>query len=57
MNKEGLQKITYGLYLINTKNSGCIINTLMQITNDKIAVTINKENYTNKMLKNIKNSI
>lgn len=51
MNKEGLQKITYGLYLINTKNSGCIINTLMQITNDKIAVTINKENYTNKMLK------
>ena len=51
MNKEGLQKITYGLYLINTKNSGCIINTLMQITNDKIAVTINKENYINKMLK------
>ena len=51
MNKEGLQKITYGVYLINTINSGCTINTLTQITNDKIAVTLNKDNYTNQMLK------
>lgn len=48
---QGLRKISYGLYLINTLNSGCIINTLAQITSNKIIVSINKENYTNQMLK------
>ena len=51
MNKEGLKKISYGVYIVNTVNSGCVINTLNQVTNDKITVTINKDNYTNKMLK------
>ncbi len=51
MNKEGLKKLSYGIYIINTKNSGCIVNTLTQVTNDKVIVAINKENYTNKMLK------
>ena len=51
MNKEGLRKLSYGVYLINTVNSGCVVNTLTQITNDKVIVAINKDNYTNKMLK------
>ncbi len=51
MNKEGLKKLSYGIYIINTKNSGCVVNTLTQVTNDKVIVAINKENYTNKMLK------
>ncbi len=51
MNKEGLKKLSYGIYIINTKNSGCIVNTLTQVTNDKVIIAINKENYTNKMLK------
>ena len=51
MNKEGLQKISYGVYIVNTKNSGCIINTLTQVANDIIIISVNKENYTNKMLK------
>ena len=38
MNKEGLKKISYGVYIINTVNSGCVINTLNQVTNDKITV-------------------
>lgn len=51
MNKEGLRKLTYGVYIINTKNSGCVVNTLTQVTNDRVIVAINKENYTNQMLK------
>ena len=51
MKKEGLKKLSYGIYIINTKNSGCIVNTLTQVTNDKVIIAINKENYTNKMLK------
>lgn len=54
MNKEGLTKLTYGVYIINTKDSGCIVNTLTQVTNDKVIVAINKENYTNQMLKKYK---
>ena len=39
MNKEGLEKISYGIYIINTQNSGCIVNTLTRVTNDKIIAT------------------
>lgn len=51
MNKEGLRKLTYGVYIINTTNSGCIVNTLTQVTSDRVIVAINKENYTNQMIK------
>lgn len=54
MDREGLKKLSYGLYIINTQNSGCIVNTLMQVTNDKIIVAINKDNYTNQKLKEYK---
>ncbi len=57
---ETLNNISYGMYCITTKyagkNVGCIVNTVMQITaeNPKIAVSINKENYTNKAIKETK---
>lgn len=52
MNKDGLKKISYGLYLVSTKDSGCIINTVTQVTSTpKITIALNKENYTNQKLK------
>lgn len=49
--KEVLRDITYGMYLVSTKNeklSGCIINTLTQITSENplIAISLNKNNLT-----------
>ena len=47
-----LFKIGYGLYVLTTndgeKDNGCIVNAVMQITNtpNKVAVAINKQNYT-----------
>lgn len=43
--------VSYGMYLVSTKNetsSGCIINTLVQITstNPLIAISLNKNNAT-----------
>lgn len=51
MDNKGLRKLSYGVYIINTIDSGCIVNTLTQVTSDKIIVAINKENYTNQMIK------
>lgn len=48
--------ITYGLYIITAteeeKDNGCIINTLQQVTSqpNRIAVTVNKSNYTHDMI-------
>ena len=52
---KALYNITYGLYVLTAKNekyNGCIINTLMQVTSNptKISITINKDNYTTKMI-------
>lgn len=47
-----LFKIGYGLYVLTTndgeKDNGCIVNSVMQITNtpNKVAVAVNKQNYT-----------
>lgn len=53
MDKKILHEISYGMYVVTTKDSGCIINTLTQITSKDPIVTIslNKENYTNLMIK------
>ena len=57
MDTAVLNNITYGMYIVttkdNNKNVGCIINTVMQITskNPIISISLNKENYTNKALK------
>lgn len=55
-----LNNITYGMYIISTKsnnkNVGCIINTVTQITSEDpiISISLNKDNYTNKILKESK---
>lgn len=58
MNKNVLRNMTYGMYLISTwgngKATGCIANSVIQITSDPItvAVSINHKNYTNSCMKN-----
>ncbi len=57
MKKEALFKISYGLYVLTSrdeeKDNGCIINTFMQISDNPLTgiVSINKSNYTNDMVK------
>ena len=57
MSLEALNNLSYGMYIVttkqNNKNVGCFINTAMQITskNPIIAISLNKENYTNQVLK------
>ena len=51
-----LFKLGYGLYVITAndgeKDNGCIVNSVMQVTNtpNKVAVAINKQNYTHDMV-------
>lgn len=52
-----LYKMSYGLYIVSSNNgnkqSGCIVNTVFQITSEppSIAVSINKNNFTNELIK------
>ncbi len=54
---SALFNIGYGLYVVTTndgkKDNGLIVNTVTQVTNtpNKIAVTINKENYSHHIIK------
>lgn len=56
MDPEILHKISYGLYVVCSKNgkkiNGQIVNTLFQITAEppKIAISINKENLTHEYI-------
>lgn len=56
IDKQAFRNISYGMYLVTTKNSknnGCIINTLTQITSENplISISLNKNNYTNEEIK------
>ena len=58
MDKQIFKDISYGMYIVtttdkNNKNIGCVINTLTQITSNEpiIAISLNKDNYTNKIIK------
>lgn len=52
MNPKALFQISYGLYIaaskFDKKMNGCIVNTIMQVTDNpkQIAIAINKENLT-----------
>lgn len=56
MDNKVLYNIGYGLYVLTAKdgdkNNGCIINTVMQVTNTPvvIAVGVNKQNFTHDMI-------
>jgi len=60
MNFDFLRDITYGMYIVSTsyndKLVGCVVNTVTQITSNNpiISVSINKNNYTNEILKKSK---
>jgi len=56
-NLNALFNIGYGLYVVTsndgTKDNGLIVNTISQVTNtpNRIAVTINKQNYSHHVIK------
>ena len=58
MNNEILKSISYGVYVVSTlnneKTTGCIANSIMQVTQDTIAVSINHNNFTNECIKKSK---
>ncbi len=53
---EAMFKISYGLFVLSAKegekDNGCIINTVMQVTDSpkRIAIAVNKGNYTHDMI-------
>ena len=53
-----LNNLSYGVYVVSTpngaKSTGCIANSLMQITYDTIAVSIHHKNYTNECINKYK---
>lgn len=59
-NTKVLQDISYGMYIVTTKynekKAGCIINTLTQVTSENpvISINLNKNNYTNQVIKESK---
>lgn len=49
-----IRKITQGMYVLTTKNGGCIVDAVSQISfgkNPLISVAVMKNNYTNQLLK------
>ncbi len=56
MNKNALYNIACGLFVLTasdgSKQNGCIINTVMQVTSSpvKISITVNKSNFTTDMI-------
>ena len=60
MDLNVLRNLSYGMYVISTslnnELAGCVVNTVVQITssNPIIAVSVNKNNYTNTILKQSK---
>ena len=56
MDKNIFRDVSYGMYVVTTKNAGCIINTMTQITSENpiISISLNKNNYTNEQIKNEK---
>ena len=56
MNKKAMHKLSYGLYIVTTKDgekaNGCIVNTAIQAasTPNQLCICINKANYTHDMV-------
>ncbi len=52
-NKKITRKISQGMYVLTTKNGGCIVDAVSQISmgdNPLISVAVMKKNYTNELL-------
>lgn len=53
-NKKITRNISAGMYVLSTYESGCMVDTVMQISAGDpvlISVAVNKDNYTNEMIK------
>ena len=53
-NDKITRKITQGMYVLTTRNGGCIVDSVSQVSggeNPLIAVSVMKKNYTNELLK------
>ena len=53
-NKKITRKISQGMYVLTTKNGGCIVDAVSQISmgdNPLIAVAVMKSSYTNELMK------
>lgn len=56
MDKKALYKLTYGLFILTSKQgekeNGCIINTAAQVTSEpnRISIAVNKSNFTHDMV-------
>jgi flavin reductase (DIM6/NTAB) family NADH-FMN oxidoreductase RutF/rubredoxin len=57
MSDNPMHRLTYGLFVLTARHrdkaNGCIINTGIQVANtpDRIAIAVNKANYTHDMIK------
>lgn len=55
MNKDILRNISYGVYVVSVfdgeKSTGCVVNSIMQVSSDTIALSVNHQNYTHDCLK------
>ena len=58
MNEQVLRKLSYGVYVVSsydeTKPTGCIANSIIQVSYDTVAISLNHNNYTNQCVKNSK---
>ena len=57
-NKAVLWNLSYGVYIVSSMDNdrpiGCVANSIMQLTHDTIAVSLNHQNYTNEIVKKTK---
>ena len=55
MNKDILKKFSYGVYAVSTLDGeravGCIANSVIQVTYDTVAVSMNHNNFTHECMK------
>ncbi|NLI62199.1 MAG: flavin reductase [Methanosarcinaceae archaeon] len=61
MDRKVFRDLSYGMYIIAGEKddgsfAGCVVNTVIQVTSDPamITVSVNKDNYTNKVIKDSK---
>lgn len=58
MNKNVLRKLSYGVYAVSTldgeRATGCIANSIIQVTYDTVAVSMNHENFTHECMQKTK---
>lgn len=58
MNKNVLKNLSYGVYAVSTLDNdrpcGCIANSIMQVTYDTVAVSMNHDNFTHECMEKTK---